>query len=142
VLNALGRPTLGHLDPEFIGLMDETKALLQYAFRTKNALTMPLSAPGSAGMEAMFVNLIEPGDKVIVCINGVFGNRMKENALRAGAEVITIEDPWGEQTKADKLDRALRQHPDTKAVGFVHAETSTGVRNDAQQLCAIAKQFN
>lgn len=142
VLNALGRPTLGHLDPDFIALMDETKTLLQYAFCTENALTMPLSAPGSAGMEAMFVNLIEPGDKVIVCINGVFGNRMRENALRVGAEVISIEDPWGEQTKAEKLDAALRQHPDTKAVAFVHAETSTGVRNDAQLLCRIAKQFD
>jgi alanine-glyoxylate transaminase/serine-glyoxylate transaminase/serine-pyruvate transaminase len=142
VLNALGRPTLGHLDPDFIALMDETKALLQYAFCTNNALTMPLSAPGSAGMEAMFVNLIEPGDKVIVCINGVFGKRMKENASRAGAKVITIEDPWGEQTKPEKLEQALTEHPDTKAVGFVHAETSTGVRNDAQQLCAIAKQYD
>ncbi|WP_371192977.1 alanine--glyoxylate aminotransferase family protein [Glaciecola sp. SC05] len=142
VLNALSRPTLGHLDPDFIGLMDETKALLQYAFCTENALTMPLSAPGSAGMEAMFVNLIEPGDKVIVCINGVFGNRMKENALRVGAEVITLEDPWGEQSKPEKLEMALRQHPDTKAVALVHAETSTGVRNDAQLLCQIAKQFN
>nr|WP_136252293.1 alanine--glyoxylate aminotransferase family protein [Ningiella ruwaisensis] len=142
VLHALSRPTLGHLDPDFISLMDETKSLLQYAFKTDNALTMPLSAPGSAGMEAMFVNLLEPGDKVIVCINGVFGNRMKENAKRVGAEVICIDDPWGEQTKPEKLERALRQHPDTKAVAFVHAETSTGVRNDAKTLCQIAKSFN
>jgi len=142
VLDALSRPTVGHLDPLFIALMDETKQLLQQVFCTRNALTMPLSAPGSAGMEAMFVNLLEPGDKVVVCINGVFGNRMKENALRVGAKVITIEDPWGEQTKPEKLERALREHPDTKAVAFVHSETSTGVRNDAQTLCQIAKAYN
>ena len=142
VLGALARPTVGHLDPSFIQLMDETKQLLQYAFCTSNALTMPLSAPGSAGMESVFVNLLEPGDKVVICINGVFGNRMKENALRVGAQVITIEDPWGEQTKPEKVEAALKQHPDTKAVAFVHAETSTGVRNDAQLLCKIAKQFD
>jgi len=142
VLKALSQPTLGHLDPAFIGLMDETKLLLQEVFCTKNELTMPLSAPGSAGMEAMFVNLLEPNDKVIVCINGVFGNRMKENATRVGANVITIEDPWGEQTKPEKLERALREHPDTKAVAFVHSETSTGVRNDAKTLCQIAKAYN
>ena len=82
VLNAMARSTVGHLDPDFIGLMDETKELLQYAFKTNNALTMPISAPGSAGMEAAFVNLVEPGDTVIVCINGVFGGRMKENVIR------------------------------------------------------------
>lgn len=142
VLQALARPTIGHLDPLFISLMDETKQLLQDVFCTRNELTMPLSAPGSAGMEAMFVNLLEPGDKVIVCINGVFGNRMKENAIRVGATVICIEDPWGEQTKPEKLERALREHPDAKAVAFVHSETSTGVRNDAQTLCQIAKAYN
>ncbi|MBT1449541.1 alanine--glyoxylate aminotransferase family protein [Glaciecola sp. XM2] len=142
VLDALARPTLGHLDPAFIGLMDETKTLLQEVFCTQNSLTMPLSAPGSAGMEAMFVNLLEPGDKVIVCVNGVFGGRMKENAIRVGARVVTIEDPWGEQTKPEKLEKALKDNPDTKAVAFVHAETSTGVRNDAKTLCAIAKSFN
>lgn len=142
VLDALARPTIGHLDPSFIRLMDETKTLLQYVFQTKNALTMPISAPGSAGMEACFVNLVEPGDKVIVCQNGVFGTRMKENVIRAGGELVLVEDPWGEQTKPEKLRAALQANPDTKIVAFVHAETSTGVRNDAQTLCSIAKQYN
>ena len=89
ILNAMARPTLGHLDPLFIELMDETKNLLQYAFKTENALTMPISAPGSAGMEACFVNLVEPGDKVVVCVNGVFGLRMVENVERCGGHVAT-----------------------------------------------------
>jgi len=142
VLDALARPTIGHLDPSFIHLMDETKTLLQYVFKTKNALTMPISAPGSAGMEACFVNLIEPGDKVVVCQNGVFGTRMKENVLRSGGELVLVEDIWGEQTKPEKLRAALEANPDTKIVAFVHAETSTGVRNDAQTLCSIAKEFS
>lgn len=142
VLGALARPTIGHLDPSFIHLMDETKSLLQYVFQTKNALTMPISAPGSAGMEACFVNLIEPGDKVIVCQNGVFGTRMKENVLRSGGELVLVEDTWGEQTKPEKLRAALEANPDAKIVAFVHAETSTGVRNDAQTLCSIAKEYD
>ena len=84
ILSAMARQTIGHLDPAFIEMMDETKQMLQYVFMTENELTMPISAPGSAGMEACFVNLVEPGDKVIVCINGVFGSRMKENVTRIG----------------------------------------------------------
>ncbi|MEW9796876.1 pyridoxal-phosphate-dependent aminotransferase family protein [Alteromonas sp. CYL-A6] len=141
VLNALGRSTLGHLDPRFIDLMDEIKALLQYAFKTKNALTMPVSAPGSAGMEACFANLVEPGDKVCVCINGVFGQRMAENARRCGAEVFTVNSPWGEQTQPDEVEAVLKANPGIKLLAFVHAETSTGVRNDAQTLCALAKRY-
>lgn len=142
VLNAMARPTLGHLDPLFIDLMDEIKSLLQYAFKTDNALTMPVSAPGSAGMEACFVNLVEPGDKVVVCINGVFGQRMVENVTRCGGQAITVEDAWGQQTSAQKVEDTLKAHPDTKILAFVHAETSTGVRNDAKQLCALARQYN
>lgn len=142
VLNAMARSTLGHLDPLFIQLMDDTKALLQYAFKTKNALTMPISAPGSAGMESCFVNLVEPGDKVIVCINGVFGTRMVENVERCGGIAIKVEDTWGEQTSLQKVEDALKQNPDTKIVAFVHAETSTGVRNDARALCALAQQYD
>ncbi|MEP4102346.1 alanine--glyoxylate aminotransferase family protein, partial [Paraglaciecola sp.] len=142
VLHALARPTIGHLDPEFVALMDEVKALLQYAFQTKNELTMPISAPGSAGMEAVFVNLVEPGDKVIVCQNGVFGGRMQQNVERCGGVAITVQDEWGMQTSLDKLKDALDANPDTKAVAFVHAETSTGVLNDAQALCKLAKQYN
>ena len=95
VLSAMARPTIGHLDPMFIVMMDEMKTLLQYAFQTKNPLTLPVSAPGSAGMEMCFVNLVEPGDKVIVCQNGVFGGRMKENVERCGATAIMVEDAWG-----------------------------------------------
>ncbi|WP_100641479.1 pyridoxal-phosphate-dependent aminotransferase family protein [Alteromonas facilis] len=140
VLNALARPTLGHLDPQFVGLMDEIGDLLRYTFRTQNKLTMPISAPGSAGMEACFANLVESGDKVVVCVNGVFGGRMKENVVRCGAEAIIVESPWGEQTDPTALEQALLDNPDTKVVAFVHAETSTGVENDAKTLCAIAKK--
>ena len=140
VLRALARPTLGHLDPAFVGLMDEIKAQLRYAFRTDNPLTFPVSAPGSAGMEACIVNLIEPGDRVIVCVNGVFGGRMRENVLRAGAEAIVVEDAWGQPVSPDKVEAALRAHPGVKALGFVHAETSTGARSDAQTLCRLARE--
>jgi alanine-glyoxylate transaminase/serine-glyoxylate transaminase/serine-pyruvate transaminase len=121
--------------------MDETKQLLQQVFKTSNEMTMPISAPGSAGMEACFVNLIEPGDKVIVCQNGVFGGRMYQNVIRSGGEAILIEDPWGEQTKPEKLKAALEANPDAKIVAFVHAETSTGVENDAKTLCSLAKEY-
>lgn len=140
ILNALSRTTIGHLDPLFVSLMDEVKQLLQYAFQTKNELTMPVSAPGSAGMEAAFTNLIEAGDKVIVCQNGVFGGRMLENVVRCQGVPVLIQDKWGTQTDPDKLSKALKTNPDTKIVAFVHAETSTGVRNDAKLLCEIAKQ--
>ena len=136
---SLSRPTIGHLDPEFIKLMDETKSLLQYAMQTKNELTLPISAPGSAGMEACFVNLVEPGDTVIVCQNGVFGSRMKENVERCGATAIMVEDPWGNAIDLDKVMKAATDHPTAKAIAFVHAETSTGVMSDAQALCKIAQ---
>lgn len=139
VLAASARPTIGHLDPLFVELMDDVKALLQYAFQTKNELTIPLSAPGSAGMEAAFVNLVECGDKVIVCQNGVFGGRMKENVERCGATPIMVMDRWGEPVDPEKLAAAIQEHPDAKVVAFVHAETSTGVRSDAETLCKLAK---
>jgi len=142
VLNALARPTIGHLDPMFVQLMDEIKGLLQYAFQTENALTLPISAPGSAGMEACFVNLISPGDKVIVCQNGVFGGRMKENVERCGATAILVEDAWGEAVSIDKVAQAFEAHPDASILAFVHAETSTGVLSDAQALCALAHDNN
>ena len=142
VLNALARPTVGHLDPTFIQLMDETKQLLQYAFQTKNKLTMPISAPGSAGMEACVVNLVEPGETVIVCQNGVFGGRMVENVARCGGIAVVVTAPWGEANSLASIEAALEAHPEAKFVGFVHAETSTGVRNDAQAICALARQFD
>jgi alanine-glyoxylate transaminase/serine-glyoxylate transaminase/serine-pyruvate transaminase len=138
ILQAMSRPTIGHLDPSFIQLMDEIKSLLQFAFKTTNALTLPLSAPGSAGMEAVFVNLLEPGDKAIVCQNGVFGGRMKDNVERCGATAILVQDAWGAPVNPNKVEAALREHPDARLLAFVHAETSTGVRSDAQSLAALA----
>ncbi len=142
VLAAMARPTIGHLDPEFVRMMDELKTLLQNAFRTKNALTIPISAPGSAGMETCFVNLVEPGDKVIVCVNGVFGGRMRENVRRIGGEAIVVEDKWGAPVDPNKVSEALTAHPDAKLVAFVHAETSTGARSDAQLLCRLARDHS
>ncbi len=141
ILEALSRPTIGHLDPRFIDLMDELKNLIQYAFKTENALTMPVSAPGSAGMECCFVNLVEPGDKVVVCQNGVFGGRMKENVVRAGGTVIAVDDEWGKGVDGNKLEAALKANPDARIVAFVQAETSTGVLSDAPTLTALARQY-
>jgi alanine-glyoxylate transaminase/serine-glyoxylate transaminase/serine-pyruvate transaminase len=138
VLEAMSRPTIGHLDPLFVEMMDEVKALLQYAFRTENALTLPISGPGSAGMEACFVNLVEPGDAVVVCQNGVFGGRMKENVERCGGTAVMVQDPWGSAVDLQKLEDALRATPGAKAVAFVHAETSTGAQSDARQIAEIA----
>lgn len=138
VLAAMARPTIGHLDPAFVTMMEEVKGLLQYAFQTTNELTFPVSAPGSAGMETCFVNLVEPGDTVIVCQNGVFGGRMRENVLRCGGVPIMVEDPWGRAVDPQKLEDALKANPDARLVAFVHAETSTGARSDAQTLAEIA----
>ncbi len=140
VLEAMSRPTIGHLDPQFISMMDELKGLIQYAFQTKNAMTMPVSAPGSAGMETCFVNLVEPGDKVIVCQNGVFGGRMKENVERCGGTPVLVEDAWGEAIDANKLEEMLKAHPDACLVAMVHAETSTGVQSDVETLVKLAHE--
>ncbi|MHA7878614.1 MAG: pyridoxal-phosphate-dependent aminotransferase family protein [Saccharospirillum sp.] len=142
ILSALARPTIGHLDPAFVGMMDEVKTLLQYAFQTQNALTIPVSAPGSAGMEACFANLVEPGDTVIVCQNGVFGGRMKENVERMGGIAVMVQDDWGQAVDPNKVEAALKAHPEAKILAFVHAETSTGARSDAQTLCALAHQYD
>jgi alanine-glyoxylate transaminase/serine-glyoxylate transaminase/serine-pyruvate transaminase len=122
--------------------MDEIKSLLQFAFQTKNELTIPVSAPGSAGMETCFVNLMSPGDKVVVCTNGVFGARMADNVSRLGGEVILVENEWGTPVSPEKLRAALEENTDANLVAFVHAETSTGVRSDAETLCAIASEFD
>ena len=140
VLGAMAKPTIGHLDPEFIRLMDEIKGMLQYAFRTKNELTIPVSAPGSAGMETCFVNLVEAGDKVIVCENGVFGGRMADNVRRLGGVVVHVEQQWGRAVDLDAVADALKNNPDAKIVAFVHAETSTGARSDAKGICDLARQ--
>ncbi|MEO7385609.1 MAG: alanine--glyoxylate aminotransferase family protein [Gammaproteobacteria bacterium] len=140
ILEALSRPTIGHLDPAFIGLMDDIKRLLQFAFRTKNALTLPVSAPGSAGMECCFVNLVSPGDQVIVAQNGAFGGRMKENVERCGGTAVLVEDEWGTAVDPQKVEDAIRKNPKAKLLAFVHAETSTGARSDADVLCRLAGQ--
>jgi alanine-glyoxylate transaminase/serine-glyoxylate transaminase/serine-pyruvate transaminase len=120
--------------------MDEIKELLQYAFQTENELTLPVSAPGSAGMEACFVNLVSPGDTVIVCQNGVFGGRMKENVERCGGTAVMVQDNWGDPVSVDKVSDAFEQNPQANLLAFVHAETSTGARSDAAALCALASR--
>ncbi|MEJ2406534.1 MAG: alanine--glyoxylate aminotransferase family protein [Candidatus Thiodiazotropha sp.] len=142
ILEALSRPTIGHLDPLFIEMMEQTKAMLQSAFQTDNALTMPVSAPGSAGMETCFANLVEPGEKVIVCQNGVFGGRMKENVERCGGVAVMVEDDWGTAVSLEKVAAALDTHVDAKIVAFVHAETSTGARSDAKELVELAHRHD
>jgi alanine-glyoxylate transaminase/serine-glyoxylate transaminase/serine-pyruvate transaminase len=111
VLAAMARPTIGHLDPEFVAFMDDLKSLLRFAFRTENTLTMPVSGPGSTGMETCFVNLVEPGDTAIVCQNGVFGGRMKENVVRAGGTAVMVEDDWGTAVDPAKVEAALDSIP-------------------------------
>ena len=140
VLEAMARPTIGHLDPAFVELMDESKALLQYAFRTANPLTMPVSGPGTAGMESCVVNLVQPGDRVLVCVNGVFGGRLVEMVQRCGGEVVRVEDEWGRAVTPEKVEAALGEHPGVGLVAFVHAETSTGALSDARTLAEIARR--
>jgi alanine-glyoxylate transaminase/serine-glyoxylate transaminase/serine-pyruvate transaminase len=120
--------------------MEDTKKLLRYAFQTENKLTFPVSGPGSVGMETCFVNLVEPGDKVIVCSNGVFGGRMLENVKRSGGVPVVVEDPWGRAVDPNKVEAAFQANPDAKLLAFVHAETSTGAQSDAAALAAIARK--
>ena len=142
VLAALARPTVGHLDPAFIGLMDDLQRLLQYAFRTENRATIPISAPGSAGMEACLLNLVEPGETVAVCRNGVFGGRMAQIVERAGAQVHFVDAPWGRAIDPQRLEDALKAHSEIRLVCFVHAETSTGARSDARALAEVARRYD
>lgn len=125
VLRAMATPLVGHLDPEFLTIMNEVQELLRYVFQTQNRLTIPVSGTGSAGMEASLANLIEPGDAVLIAINGYFGLRMAEMARRYGAEVDTIERPWGEIFDPDEIAQALKKRK-YKLLALVHAETSTG----------------
>jgi alanine-glyoxylate transaminase/serine-glyoxylate transaminase/serine-pyruvate transaminase len=141
VLRAMATPLVGHLDPEFLSLMNETQELLRYVFQTQNPLTFAVSGTGSAGMETCVVNLIEPGDRMIVCVNGVFGQRMVDVARRAGAEVTVLERPWGDVFPLDQIREALRQvRP--KVLGIVHAETSTGACQPMDGLGALCHEFD
>src|SRR5256885_4374404 len=133
VMQALARPVVGHLDPVFLALLDETCERLRAAFRTANALTLPVSGTGSAGMEAAFVNVVGPGDVVVVGVNGLFGERMCDVAARCGAEVVRVDEEWG---RAIEPARLLDAHPSPKVIAVVHAETSTGVRSDVEPLGA------
>jgi len=142
VLAALARPTIGHLDPAFVAMMEELKELLRYAFQTSNEVTFPLSGPGSVGMEACIVNLVEPGDTVLVCRNGVFGGRMIENVRRCGGVAVVVDDEWGAPVSGDKVEAALLQHPEATIVAFVQAETSTGALTDPQPLVALAHEHD
>ena len=135
VLRAMSAPTLGHLDPQYIEYMDETCQMLRDVFQTSNPLTFPVSGTGMAGMETVIVNLVEPGDEVIVCINGVFGGRMKDNLERSGATVHVVEAAWGETFTEEEIEEALKQFPKAKMLGIVHAETSTGA---LQELSGIS----
>ncbi len=142
VLTTMSQPAIGYLDPVFVEMMEELKSLLRYAYQTKNPLTFPISGPGSVGMEFCFVNMVAPGDKVIVCRNGVFGGRMIENVERCGATPIIVEDKWGEPVDPQKLEDALKANPDVRLVASVHAETPTGVLSDAKTLVEIAHKYN
>jgi alanine-glyoxylate transaminase/serine-glyoxylate transaminase/serine-pyruvate transaminase len=141
VLAQMSMPAIGYLDPIFVGMMEELKTLLRYAYQTDNALTFPASGPGSVGMEACFVNAVSPGDKVIIGRNGVFGGRMIENVQRAGGTAVVVEDTWGEPVDPNKIEDAFKKNPDAKIFAFVHAETSTGAQSDAKTLCAISSKY-
>lgn len=140
VLRALAAPTLGHLDPCYLRIMDQTRDLLRKVFQTNNELTMAISGTGSAGMEACVCNLVEPGDEMIVCVAGVFGGRMKDVAQRYGATVHTIEVPWGTHVPAERIAETLKAHPRTKIVGLVHAETSTGMQQPLEEISDIVHE--
>jgi alanine-glyoxylate transaminase / serine-glyoxylate transaminase / serine-pyruvate transaminase len=142
VLTTMSQPAIGYLDPIFVEMMEELKSLLRYVYQTKNPLTFPVSGPGSVGMEYCFVNMVSPGDKVIVCRNGVFGGRMIENVERAGGQAIVVDDEWGAPVDPQKLEDALKQNRDARVVAFVHGETSTGVQSDAKTLVGIAHQYD
>lgn len=133
VLQAMGEPCIGHLDPQFLVAMDETMSLMRDVFQTRNPLTFPVSGTGSAGMEATFVNMLEPGDRVVVGVNGVFGERMCDVASRCGAEVRRVDAPWGHILDAEEIGRAVKD-TQPKLVAVVHAETSTGVRQPLEEI--------
>ena len=137
VLTAMSNPLLGHLDPAFIGMMEEIKSMLRQVYQTENEMTFPVSGTGSAGMEFCFVNLIEPGDDVVVCINGVFGMRMADLAIRCGANVIKVEAPWGKIIRPEQVKEAVAGKS-PKLIALVHAETSTGALTPAEEISKIA----
>ncbi|MCA3129683.1 MAG: aminotransferase class V-fold PLP-dependent enzyme [Rhodocyclaceae bacterium] len=141
VLTTMSQPAIGYLDPVFVDMMEELKSLLRYVYQTKNPLTFPVSGPGSVGMEYCFVNMVAPGDKVIVMRNGVFGGRQLENVERCGGVAVVIDHEWGMPCDPQRLEDALKANPDSKIVSFVHAETSTGCLSDAKSLVEVAHKY-
>jgi alanine-glyoxylate transaminase / serine-glyoxylate transaminase / serine-pyruvate transaminase len=139
---AMAAPLVGHLDPYFQGIMDETVGLLRFVFRTQNKLTFPVSGTGSAGMEAAFDNFLEPGDTAIIGINGVFGERMADNALRTGAKVIPVQAEWGDIIQPEAIEAALKKENKVKLIALVHVETSTGVIQPLAEISKLAKQYD
>ncbi len=139
VLQAMSAPCIGHLDPYFLAVMDETQALLRFLFQTGNKLTIPVSGTGSAGMEACFVNLVEPGDEVVVCVNGVFGTRMCDIVGRLGARLIRLDFEWGRAVDPEAVRKAIKGKA-PKLVAVVHAETSTGVCTPLEDLSKIVHE--
>ncbi|NME99605.1 pyridoxal-phosphate-dependent aminotransferase family protein [Aneurinibacillus aneurinilyticus] len=137
VLKAMATPLIGHLDPSFLQIMNETMELMRTVFETKNELTLAMSGTGSSGMETVFVNLLEPGDKIVIGVNGLFGERMVDVAERCGAEVIRIEAPWGEVIQPEQVEEALQGHAGVKAVAVVHAETSTGALQPLAEISQL-----
>jgi alanine-glyoxylate transaminase/serine-glyoxylate transaminase/serine-pyruvate transaminase len=140
VLEAMARPTIGHLDPQFLEVLNDIRDMLRLVFQTKNRLTLAVSGTGSAGMETCVVNLIEPGDKMLVCIAGVFGQRMADVAQRAGAQVTTIEVPWGYVFTGAQVKEAIEEHGPFKLVGIVHAETSTGAAQPIPPISGVVHE--
>ncbi|MEM6320935.1 MAG: alanine--glyoxylate aminotransferase family protein [Bacteroidota bacterium] len=134
VLKAMATPLIGHLDPEFVGIMDQVKSMVQQTFLTQNHLTFVVSAPGTAGMETCLVNLLEPGDECIICIHGVFGGRMADIAQRCGAKVHKVEQEWGKPITTSMVKKALKKCPKPKLLAIVHAETSTGVKQPLEDI--------
>ncbi len=140
VLRAMAAPVVGHLDPVFLGVMDRIQAMLRQVFVTANRLTISVSGTGSSGMEAALVNVVEPGDGVLVCVNGVFGTRMADIVGRIGGDLVTVERPWGEVFTPDEIVNALERHPNVRVVAIVHAETSTGAHQPVEEIGRLCRE--
>jgi alanine-glyoxylate transaminase/serine-glyoxylate transaminase/serine-pyruvate transaminase len=142
VLQAMAAPLLGYLDPDFVAVMDDVKELLSRLFQTTNNLTLPISGTGTAGMEASLCNILEPGDKVVIAVNGFFGDRLANIASRCGAEVNAIQIPWGKPAPPEAFEEELKKHRKVKAIAVVHAETSTGVVSPVPQIAEVARTYD
>jgi alanine-glyoxylate transaminase/serine-glyoxylate transaminase/serine-pyruvate transaminase len=142
VYQAMSNPVIGYLDPQILACMDEISEMLRGVFQTKNQVTLAISATGSSGMEASYVNFVEPGDVVVIGVNGFFADRMTQVASRCGAQVVRVEGEWGKIVEPEKMIKALKEHPEAKICGLVHAETSTGVRQPLEEIGAYCKKVN